>query len=105
MRFVHTEASVVREHRHRVGWAMLMLVAVVPLGFGIKGLLTGLPGNPAVIQRLTGLDWAQLQAQQPGMSRPVGLLARHEAMAFLGWGAWLLASGIAGYRNGQRWLW
>jgi hypothetical protein len=39
------------------------------------------------------------------MSRLVGLLARHEAVAFLGWGAWLLASGIAGYRNGQRWLW
>lgn len=95
----------IREHRHRVGWAILVLVAVVPLAFGVKGLLTGLPGNPAVIKRLTGVDWAQLQAEQLGVSRLVGLLARHEAVAFLGWGTWLLISAFAGYRTGQRWLW
>lgn len=93
------------ERRRRVGWATLVLVAFVPLGFGVKGLLTGLPGNPAVIERFTGLDWEQLRDQQPGVSRLVGLLARHEAIAFLGWGIWLVSAGVAGYRTGQRWLW
>ena len=94
-----------RRRRQHYGWAVLLLVALVPLLFGVKGLVTGAPGNPAVVAELTGLEWEQLRSEQPGVGRLVGLLARHEAIALLGWGLWLAWSSIRGYRSGDRWLW
>jgi hypothetical protein len=80
-------------------------VAIVPLAFGVKGLLTGAPGNPAVVERLTHIEWRDLRTLQPGVGRLVALLARHEAVALLGWGFWLAWTGIHGYRTGHRWIW
>ncbi len=84
---------------------MLVLVGLVALAFGVKGLVTGAPGNVAVVRRLTGLEWDSLRARDPGMGRLVTLLARHEALVLLGWGAWLVTSAVHGYRGGERWPW
>jgi hypothetical protein len=81
------------------------VVALVPLAFGVKGLVTGAPGNPAVVAELTGREWEQLRTEQPGVGRLVILLARHEAIALLGWGLWLAWTSFRGYRCGDRWLW
>ena len=94
-----------RRRRQQYGWAVLGAVALVPLLFGVKGLVTGAPGNPAVVAELTGLEWEQLRTEQPGVGRLVILLARHEAIALLGWGLWLAWTSIRGYRSGDRWLW
>ncbi len=91
--------------RERAGWLALVVVALVPLAFAVRILVTGLPGNPAVVQRLTGLSWDQIQAQQPGVGRLITLLSRHEAVALLGWGWMLLWTALSGYRTGSRWLW
>ncbi len=91
--------------RESYGWMMLGLVALVPLAFGIKGLISAAPGNLAVVPRLTGLNWDQLRSAQPGVGRLVSLLSRHEAIALLAWGIWLAVSGVRGYRTGDRWVW
>ncbi|MGH2618529.1 MAG: hypothetical protein ACRDJC_25135 [Thermomicrobiales bacterium] len=91
--------------REQYGWVILVVVALVPLMFGVKGLITGAPGNPAVVGELTGLEWEQLRTEQPGVGRLVTLLARHEAIALLGWGFWLAWTSIHGYRSGERWVW
>ncbi|HJR15694.1 MAG TPA: hypothetical protein VJ808_02485, partial [Gemmatimonadales bacterium] len=72
--------------RQQYGWAVLGVVALAPLVFGVKGVVTGAPGDPAVVAELTGLTWEQLRTEQAGVSRLVILLARHEAIALLGWG-------------------
>ena len=94
-----------QRRREQYGWAVLIVVAFVPLVFGVKGLITGAPGNPAVVPELTGLEWEPLRTQQPGVGRLVTLLARHEAIALLGWGFWLAWTSIHGCRSGERWLW
>ena len=91
--------------REQYGWAVLIVVGLVPLVFGVKGLMTGTPGNPAVVAELTGMEWERLRTEQPGVGRLVTLLARHEAIALLGWGLWLVWTSIHGYRFGERWLW
>jgi hypothetical protein len=91
--------------RQQYGWAVLGVVALAPLAFGVKGVVTGAPGDPAVVAELTGLEWEQLRTEQAGVSRLVILLARHEAIALLGWGLWLALTSIRGYRCGDRWLW
>lgn len=94
-----------KRRREQYGWALLVVVALVPLAFGVKGLITGAPGNPAVVAELTGLEWERLRTEQPGVGRLVVLLARHEAIALLGWAVWLALTSIHGYRSGDRWLW
>jgi hypothetical protein len=94
-----------RGRRERFGWAVLALVALVALAFGVKGLVTGAPGRPAVVAELTGLEWEQLRTEQPGVGRLVTLLARHEAIALLGWGVWLALTSLHGFRADGRWVW
>jgi hypothetical protein len=83
----------------------LLLVATVALAFGTRILITGAPGNPAVVRALTGLEWEQLGTEQPGVARLVGVLARHEGLALLGWGFWLAWGTWQGRRSGGRWVW
>ena len=94
-----------RRRGQQYGWAVLGVVALVPLVFGVKGLVTGAPGRPAVVAELTGVEWEQLRTEQPGVGRLVIVLARHEAIALLGWGLWLAWTSIHGCRFGDRWLW
>ena len=70
-------------------WTFLLVVPAAGLAVGVKGLITGAPGNPALISALTGLEWEQLRSQQPGVARLVSVLVRHESIALLGWGFWL----------------
>jgi hypothetical protein len=91
--------------RERLGWLILLVIALVPLAFGVRILVTGAPGNPAVVAHLTGQAWEDLRRQQPGIGRLVTLLARHEGIALLGWGIWLALSSIRGHRTRNRWMW
>jgi hypothetical protein len=91
--------------REQYGWLMLALVAFAALALGVRLLVTGAPGNPALVERLTGQDWQDLLQAEPGISRLVGVMARHEGLAVLGWGIWLAWSSLRGYRSGDRWIW
>ena len=86
-------------------WRSLLVVPVVGAVVAIKGLSTGAPGNPALVEALTGLDWEQLRAQQPGVAHLVSVLKRHESVALLGWAFWLVWTNIHGSRIPRRWVW
>jgi len=58
----------------RSAWRSLLLVPVIGLLVAVRGLITGAPGNPALVGALTGLDWEQLRAQQPGMAQLVSVV-------------------------------
>lgn len=84
---------------------LLGLVAAIAVVFGIRLLVTGAPGNAALVITLTGGDWEQLRQAQPGVGRLVSVIARHEGLALLGWSPWLVWSSIRGYRFGEPWIW
>lgn len=86
-------------------WRSLLLVPVVGALVAVKGLITGAPGNPALVGVLTGLEWEQLHAQQPGLALLVSVVKRHESLALLGWAFWLALTNIHGTRLQSRWVW
>ena len=86
-------------------WRSLLVVPAVGALIAIKGLLTGAPGNPALVEALTGLGWEQFRAQQPGLAQLVSVLKRHESVAMLGWAFWLAWTNIQGSRSHSRWVW
>ena len=86
-------------------WRSLLVVPVVGVVLAIEGLITGAPGNPALVEALTGLEWEQLRAQQPGLAHLVSVLKRHESVALLGWAFWLGWTNIHGSRTPRRWVW
>lgn len=94
-----------RSRAARYAWNSLLLVALIPLALGFKGLMSGMPLNPAVIQAVTGADWGQLQLEQPGVARLVKLLVRHESLVLLAWGFWLVWSVIHAPRTAGKWAW
>lgn len=91
--------------RDRYGWSILTLVALVALVYGVRLLLTGAPVNPVLVHRLTGQDWPEFRQAQPEIARLVSIVARHEGLALLGWGIWLMCGSVRGYRAGERWVW
>lgn len=70
-----------QRRREQYGWSVLIVVALVPLVFGVKGLITGAPGNPAVVAELTGMEWELLRTGQPGVSVVGLLLSRPRSLA------------------------
>lgn len=91
--------------RDRYGWSILTFVALVALVYGVRLLLTGAPANPVLVTRLTGQNWPELRQAQPEFARLVSVVARHEGLALLGWGIWLMCGSVRGYRGGERWVW
>jgi hypothetical protein len=89
----------------RCAWRSLLVVPLVGLLVAVKGLITGAPGNPALVGALTGLDWEQLRTQQPGVAQLVSVLKRHESVALLGWAFWLAWTNIHGDRFRSSWVW
>lgn len=76
-----------------------MLVALVTLALGLRLVVTGAPGNPALVEKLIGHE------VEPGVRRLIAVLARHEGLAVLGWGIWLAWSSVRGFRSGERSVW
>ena len=89
----------------RYVWRSLLVVPLIGFVMGVKGLITGQPGNPALVGALTGMDWDQLRSDQPGVARLITVLVRHESVALLGWAFWLAWSNLAGDRFAKRWAW
>ncbi len=85
-------------------WRALLLVPVVGAIVAVRGLVTGAPGNPALVDALTGLGWAQFRAQEPGVAQLVGVVKRHESLAMLGWAFWLAWTNVH-TRFANRWVW
>lgn len=88
----------------RFAWRSLLLVALLPIALGVRGLVGAQPLNPSLLQAVSGLGWEDLAARQPGLAHLVRILVRHESLALLGWGWWLLLACFAGPRSG-RWTW
>lgn len=86
-------------------WRSLLVVPLVGLLVAVKGLITGAPGNPALVGALTGLNWEQLRTQQPGVAQLISVLKRHESVALLGWAFWLAWTNIHGDRFQSSWVW
>ncbi|MGH7671791.1 MAG: hypothetical protein ACREMC_02740 [Gemmatimonadales bacterium] len=86
-------------------WRSLLFVPVVGALTAVTGLITGAPGNPALVDALTGLEWEQFRAELPGVAVLVSVVKRHESLALLGWAFWLAWANIQGTRSQSRWVW
>jgi hypothetical protein len=93
------------ERIERYAWSALLIVPTVGLVIGVRGLVSGAPGNPALVDALTGLDWEALRTREPGVARLVAVLERHQSLALLAWAFWLALTNIQGYRSRSSWIW
>ncbi len=89
--------------RQRIGWALLVLVALVALQ---SAAFLGLPDRPPEGDlEAIGTTWEEVQAEAPAVADMLARNLRSLAIAYAGFGLFGLATAVRGFRTPERGTW
>lgn len=86
-------------------WLVLAFFALMLVVFGVGDLLVGVTADPAITVTLSGLQPAEVQAQDPIGYRLYDFVSRSGGVNLVLVGILLAVIVAIPYRGGQRWAW
>jgi len=89
----------------RYAWIILLVVGTLSLLIGLGDFILAGNGDPALVESVTGMPWAQVKASSPRMANLVNLLTRILGAWLIGFSTLAVTISLTAYRRGDRWAW
>jgi hypothetical protein len=89
----------------RTAWRWLLAPVVIVILFGVGDVVRGTAADPAILEGLTGLAPAEVEAQSPEAARFIDFQYRIGGGQLLFVGLALAAITVFGFRSWQPWAW